>query len=190
MTQDNDAVARAAMLHTGRMTSTRAARQRPTPEQLVPYLKERVYVSFIGLAVLLGLGVHTSDTEPLTAVTSLLIAAIGAGSAGLVSEVIAHLGVHGHLPKASEFGQLVRVSSGALATVVLPVLVLLLAVAGWIPVETALTVAIAIMALTLGAVGYLAVFRSSLRWWTKLAVFVALVVFGLVVILVQLLAHG
>jgi hypothetical protein len=172
------------------MTSTSAARQRPTPEQLVPYLKERVYVSFIGLAVLLGLNAHASDTEPLTAVTSLLIAAVGAGSAGLVSEIIAHLGVHGHLPKAAEFGGLVRVSSGALATVVLPVVVLLLAVAGWIPVETALAVAIAVMALTLGAVGYLAVFRSSLRWWAKLAVFFALLVFGLVVILVQLLAHG
>ena len=172
------------------MTSTRAARQRPTPEQLVPYLKERIYVSFIGLAVLLALTTHAAETEPLTAVTSLLIAAVGAGSAGLASEIIAHLGVHGHLPKAAEFGHLVRVSSGALATVVLPVLVLLLAVAGWLPVETALVVAIAVMALTLGAVGYLAVFRSTLRWWTKLAVFFALLVFGLVVILVQLLAHG
>jgi hypothetical protein len=172
------------------MTTTQAARPDHTPEEIVPYVKERIYVTFIGLAVLLGINTHAAETEPLAAVASLVIAAVGAGSAGLVSEIIAHLAAHGTLPTAAEFRHQVRVSLGALATVILPVLALLLAVAGLVPVQTALTIAIAIMAITLGAVGYLSVFRSSLRWWAKLAVFFALVVFGLVVILVQLLAHG
>jgi hypothetical protein len=163
---------------------------RPSPAQLVPYLKERVYVTFIGLAVLLALNTHAADVDPLTAVGSLLVAAVGAGLAGLVSEVIAHLAVHTHLPDAAELRYLVRVSAGALATVALPVVVLLLAVAGLVPIEVALGIAIWIMALTLGAVGYIAVFRSRLTWWTKLAVFAALLLLGLIVIGVQLLAHG
>jgi hypothetical protein len=164
--------------------------ERPTPAQLVPYLKERVYVTFIGLAVLLTLSGHASDTEPGGAVASLVIAAVGAGLAGLVSEVVAHLAVHGHLPDGRETRHLLRVSSGALATIVVPVIVLLLAVAGLVPVEIALPIATWVMALTLGAVGYIAVFRSSLAWWKKLAVFATLVLFGLLVIGVQLLAHG
>lgn len=162
----------------------------PTPAQLVPYLKERVYVTFIGLAVLLALSAHASETDPATAVGSLLIAALGAGLAGLVSEIIAHLAVHNHLPDAAELRYLVRVSAGALATVALPVVVLLLAVAGLVPIELALGIAIWVMALTLGAVGYIAVFRSKLSGWAKLAVFGVLLLLGLVVIGVQLLAHG
>ena len=163
---------------------------RPAPAQLVPYLKERVYVTFIGLAVLLALNTHAADVEPLTAVGSLLVAALGAGLAGLVSEIVAHLAVHSHLPDAAELRYQVRVSGGALTTVALPVVVLLLAVAGLVPIEIALGIAIWLMALTLGAVGYIAVFRSRLAWWTKLAVFAALLLLGLLVIGVQLLAHG
>jgi hypothetical protein len=163
---------------------------RPAPAQLVPFLKERVYVTFIGLAVLLALNTHAADVEPLTAVGSLLVAALGAGLAGLVSEIVAHLAVHSHLPDAAELRYQVRVSGGALATVALPVVVLLLAVAGLVPIEIALGIAIWLMALTLGAVGYIAVFRSRLAWWTKLAVFAALLLLGLLVIGVQLLAHG
>jgi hypothetical protein len=164
--------------------------ERPTPSQLVPYLKERVYVTFIGLAVLLALSPHASEAEPAEVVASLVIAAVGAGLAGLVSEVIAHLAVHGHLPDAGGMYQLLRVSSGSLATIVIPVIVLLLAVWDLVAVETALGIAVWVMALTLGAVGYVAVFRSRLVWWKKLAVFAGLAVLGLLAIGVQLLAHG
>jgi hypothetical protein len=163
---------------------------RPDPEQLVPYLKERIYVTFIGLAVLLALNVHPADTSAGAVVGSLAIAAVGAGLAGLVSDVIAHLAVHGTMPDAAELHYLVRVALGALATIVVPVVVLLLAVAGLISLELALPIAIWVMALTLGAVGYMAVFRSALAWWKKLAVFAALALFGLLAIGVQLLAHG
>jgi hypothetical protein len=157
---------------------------------MVPYLKERVYVTFIGLAVLLALSAHSSDTVPAEVVGSLVVAALGAGLAGLVSELVAHLAAHGHLPDAGEMRHLLRVSSGALATIVAPVLVLLLAVVGLVPIEIALGIAVWVMAVTLGAVGYAAVFRSRLAWWKKLAVFAALVVVGLLVIGIQLLAHG
>jgi len=157
---------------------------------MVPYLKERIYVTFIGLAVLLALGGHGAETDPLTAVTSLVIAAVGAGLAGLISEIVAHLAVKGNLPDAAEMRFLVRVSAGALATVILPVVILLLALVGWIDTQLALTIAVWVMAVTLGAIGYIAVFRASLRWWAKLAVFGGLLLFGLVVVGVQLLAHG
>ena len=65
----------------------------PTEQQLVPYLKERVYVTFIGLAVLLAVSGHGGETDAAGAVTSLLIAAVGAGLAGLISEIVAHLAV-------------------------------------------------------------------------------------------------
>jgi len=164
--------------------------QHPTEQQLVPYLKERIYVTFIGLAVLLALGGHGAETDPLTAVSSLVIAAVGAGLAGLISEIVAHLAVKGNLPDAAEMRFLVGVSAGALATVILPVVILLLALVGWIDTQLALDIAVWVMAITLGAIGYMAVFRASLPWWTKLAVFGGLLLFGLVVVGVQLLAHG
>ena len=169
---------------------TPAAARREGAERLVPYLKERVYVSFIALAVLLAMNAHPGDTTAGGALGSLLVAAIGAGLAGLVSEVVAHLAVHEHLPDRAEMLHLVRVSSGALATVVLPSLVLLLALVGLVPIGAALSIAVATLALTLGAVGYLAVVRSKLAWYTKLAVFFVLFVLAVLVIAVQLLAHG
>jgi hypothetical protein len=172
------------------MTPPTATVSEERARQLVPYLKERVYVSFISLAVLLALGAHPADTTPATALGALLVAAIGAGLAGLVSEVIAHLALHEHLPSRAEAGHLVRISSGALATVALPAVVLLVSLAGLLPIVPALNIAVAVLALTLGAVGFLAVVRSRLRWYTKLAVFFVLFVLGVMVIAVQLLAHG
>jgi hypothetical protein len=162
----------------------------PTEQQMVPYLKERVYVTFIGLAVLLALSGHGAETDAVAAVTSLLIAAVGAGLAGLISEIVAHLAVKGSLPDAAEMRFLVRVSGGALATVILPVVILLFAVFGVVDAQLALTVAVWVMAFTLGTIGYVAVFRARLPWWTKLAVFGSLLLFGLLVVGVQLLAHG
>ena len=163
----------------------------PDEKQLVPFLKERIYVTFIGLAVLLALTGHGAETDALTAVTSLVIAAVGAGLAGLISEIVAHLAVKGSLPDAAEIRFLVRVSAGALATVIIPVVILLFAVAGVLDAQLALTIAVWVMAITLGAIGYLAVFRAkNLPWWTKLAVFGGLLLFGVVVVGVQLLAHG
>lgn len=172
------------------MTSSTGTASAARARQLVPYLKERVYVSFISLAVLLALGAHPADTTPSTALGALLVAAIGAGLAGLVSEIIAHLAVHEHLPSRAETARLVAVSGGALATVALPAVVLLLSLAGLVPIAIALNLAVAVLALTLGAVGLLSVVRSKLPWYTKLGVFFVLFVLGVIVIAVQLLAHG
>jgi hypothetical protein len=90
----------------------------------------------------------------------------------------------------SETGHLVRISAGALATVALPAAALLLSLAGVLTIGVALNVAVAVLALTLGAVGFLAVVRSRLPWSTKLGVFFVLFVLGVIVIAVQLLAHG
>jgi hypothetical protein len=60
--------------------------EQPQPHQLVPYLKERIYVTFIGLAVLLALNTHPDDTSAGAVAGSLVIAAVGAGLAGLVSD--------------------------------------------------------------------------------------------------------
>jgi len=171
-------------------SSTTRAASAERARELVPYLKERVYVSFISLAVLLALGAHPEDTTPATALGALLVAAIGAGLAGLVSEIIAHLAVHEHLPSRAETAHLVRVSSGALATVALPAVVLLLSLAGLLPIAVAVNIAVGVLALTLGAVGFLAVVRSRLPWLAKLGVFFVLFVLGVLVIAVQLLAHG
>jgi hypothetical protein len=162
----------------------------PSVAQLVSYLKERVYVSFISLAVLLALSTHPSETSPVLAIGTLVIAAVGAALAGLVSEIIAHLAVHGTLPGGADLRHLLRVSSGALATVVLPAVVLLLAELGLLDIETALTVAVALLAVTLGAVAFLSVARAKLAWWKKLAVSFVVLVLGVLVIAVQVLAHG
>ncbi|QBR92327.1 hypothetical protein [Nocardioides euryhalodurans] len=151
-------------------------------------LKERVYITFTALAVVLALGSHAESAG--RAALTLLIAVTGTALAVLVADVVAHVVVHARLPTGRELGSMVRVSSSALASLLLPFVFLGLGVAGIWESDTALRAATIALVVALVAIGYLAVRRLQLPLLQRLVVLLAEVVLGLAVIALELLAHG
>ncbi|GAA3406154.1 hypothetical protein [Pseudarthrobacter polychromogenes] len=154
-------------------------------------LKERVYVTFTALAVVLALQSHSEEslTAGQAAVT-LAITVIGTLMAVFVADLISHLAVHEKTPTRPELLRMAQVSFGAFAAAVLPLIFIALAGLGWWEITTALQAATAALVLTLVLIGYLAIRRIHMAWWKRLIALVAEFVLGLAVIGLELIAHG
>ncbi|WES63476.1 hypothetical protein P0L94_13510 [Microbacter sp. GSS18] len=155
---------------------------------LVSYFKERVYATFTGLAIVLV--VSGSHPDPEHAFLALIFGVLGITTAGFVSEIVGHLVVHSHFSSRAEVMVPLRVSSAALATVVLPAAFIGAAWAGWLDIELALMIAAWIYVGTLVVIGLLAVRSSRLRWWQTLLALGMLVALGALVLLLQTLAKS
>lgn len=156
----------------------------------VAYLKERVYVSFTGLAIVLVLFDRAEHVDPPAAFTTLLVGLLGVTAAAFASDVIAHLSVHHEFPDAKELLVLLRISLGSLSTAVAPLAMIALAWLGVLRMEPALAIATYIYIAILGVVGWLAVRHAHLRMIQKLIALAMLFALALAVVLIQMLAHG
>jgi hypothetical protein len=161
---------------------------RENPEDRAERLKERVYVTFAALAVVLTLRTHEIGAG--TAATTLLITVGGTLLAVLLADVVSHLAVHAALPTRAEARHMVGVCTGALGVLALPMVFLGVAVSGAWPVAGALRASTIALVASLGVVGWLAVRRVALPRWQKLAVLAAEVALGVAVVGLELLAHG
>jgi hypothetical protein len=167
----------------------RADAPAPTPEERADRLKERVYVTFAALAVVLTLRSH-GDVTAGVAATTLLITVGGTLLAVLLADVVSHIAVHAALPTAAETRHMVAVCTGALGVLVLPMLFVGVAASGSWTVDGALRASTIALVASLGVVGWLAVRRVALPGWQKLLVLVAEVALGVAVVSLELLAHG
>ncbi|MET0974862.1 MAG: hypothetical protein ABWX82_04255 [Leifsonia sp.] len=154
------------------------------------YLKERVYATFTGLAIVLVLAANVDEHTAEAALFSLVIGVLGITVAGYASDMIAHLAVHRTLPERSEHGRMIRVAGGAISTVILPAILLGLAWAGVFQLVGALRAVTIVYLVTLAAIAYLAVRRARLSWWMQLAALLSLVLLGGIVVVLQTLAHA
>lgn len=164
-------------------------RDRPVDER-VEALKERVYATFTGLAIVL---VQHENAEHLTATRAtltLLVGIVAITAAGLAADVIAHIVVHAELPRRHALGRMLRVAGSALASASVPLVLLVLAIAGVFELEGALRAASIVYLVTLGIIGYVAVRRTHVAWWEQLVALGLLVLLGLAVVVLQQLAHG
>ncbi|MFC7533811.1 hypothetical protein [Actinoplanes sp. GCM10030250] len=157
-------------------------------EHRAELLKERVYITFTALAVVLALRSHhpTADEAAVT----LLIAVTGTLLAVFVADVVSHIAVHAALPMRSELRQMLRVVFGALGSLLLPFVFLALAAGEVWKVEAALRASTIALVSALIAIGYGAVRRVRLPLWQKLIVLFAEFALGAAVVAVELLAHG
>ncbi|MFI5492224.1 hypothetical protein [Actinoplanes sp. NPDC051859] len=151
-------------------------------------LKERVYITFTALAVVLALRSHEATAEE--AVKTLLIAVTGTLLAVFVADVVSHIAVHAALPARPEVQRMVRVSFGAATVLGLPLLFLGLALAETWPADRALRASTTALVVSLGVIGYLAVRRVRLPLWQKGIVLLAEVALAAAVVGLELLAHG
>lgn len=167
------------------MTSSAA-----TTSIAVQYLKERIYVSFTGLAIVLVLYNAPGHHDAPHAFFVLLLGLLGVTTAAFTSDVIAHLAVHRHFPHGRELQVLGRVSLSALSTAVIPLILIALAWGEIIDLSTALIISAYLYIGLLGLIGWAAVRRAHLSVGQKLGVATILVILALIVLAIQTLAHG
>ncbi|MGW8564580.1 hypothetical protein [Isoptericola sp. NPDC055881] len=161
-----------------------------TPDQRAARLKERVYVTFAALAVVLALRGHVEGLTAGKAATTLVITVGGTLLAVLVAELVSHVVVHGALPTRAEGRHMVGVVASAGGVVVLPLVFLWCAGRGAWTVEGALTASTTALLVSLGVVGYVAVRRVAVPAWQKWLLLLAEVALGAAVVGLEVLAHG
>ncbi|WP_308798480.1 hypothetical protein [Agromyces silvae] len=152
-------------------------------------LKERVYATFTGLAIVLVQWGNVEHLDASRATYALLIGIFGITVAGFVADVIAHMSVHAAFPNGAELGRMLRIAGTALASAFVPVVLLVLAWADVIGLEPALRSASIVYLATLAVIGYFAVRRTRLGWWQQVVALAILVALGGLVIVLQQLAH-
>lgn len=171
----------------------RERRSRPDresePVTYAAYLRERVYASFTGLAIVLVVS-GSDHPEAQHAFLALVLGVVGIVVAGFVSEVVSHMLTHQVTPDRAEGRHLLRVAGGGLATLTVPAVLLGLAWIGVLDLGFALDLAAFGYVATLGIIGWLAVRRSRLSPRGRLIVFALLLGLGLLVILLQTLAKS
>jgi len=166
-----------------------AAPDELTRETIAVRLRERIYVTFASLAVVLTLTAHAEDLAAGTAALSLLISALGTVVAAYAADLISHIVVHGDMPDREEGRGMRSASLGAITVIGLPLAALGLAALGLWTVGTALTIGAGVLVATLGLVTWLGVRRADrLRLVQKVLALAGLTVLGLVVVGLKLLA--
>ncbi|MFJ4222970.1 hypothetical protein [Microbacterium sp. NPDC089695] len=161
-----------------------------SPQLRAAALKERVYVTFTALAVVLAMLSHSADLTVGGAATTLTISVLGTALAVFVADFVSHIAVHQHLPTAAETRDMIGTSASALAVLPVPLLTLGGAALDWWSLTGALTAAMWVLLGTLIVIGYLAIRRVRLPWWQRLVVLGAEAVLGAAVIALELIAHG
>jgi hypothetical protein len=173
----------------GRGRGHRRRHDRPEDER-AEALKERVYATFTGLAIVLVQHANVEHVTAARATLTLLVGIVAITAAGFVAGVIAHLAYHSAFPDRDELGRMLRVSGSAIASAAAPLIVLALAAFGVFELEPALRTASILYLVALGLVGYIAVRRTNAAWWKQLVALGILVALGLAVVGLQQLAHG
>lgn len=158
-------------------------------EQRGEQLKERVYITFTALAVVLALRAEAHEETAGHAGGTLAVAVVGTLLAVFVADYVAHITVHEALPTRSELRHMVVVVLGAAETLVIPLLIIGLAALHVLTLEVALTTCTVVLVVTLVAVSYLAVRRLRLPILQRILVLLAEFVLSLIVVGLELLAH-
>lgn len=153
-------------------------------------LKERIYVTFTALAVVIALWADRDHITPVQAEATLLITVVGTVLAVLTADLMSHLVVHSAMPTPPRVRHMLRVSLGAGSAAVLPVVFVGLAAVGVWTLAGALRASEVALLVALGVVGYLAVRRVRLPGWQRLLILLGEAVLGVAVIGLELLAHG
>jgi hypothetical protein len=152
-------------------------------------LKERIYITFASLAVVLAIDSH-GHAVPLDAFLTLLVTVLGTLLAIFVADVISFTVAHERTMRRSELRHAVAASFGTLSAITAPLVFLFLAVLGVWEVETALRASAIALIATLVVIGWVAVHKVELTWWQRLIALGGEAVLALGVVGLQLLAHS
>lgn len=151
-------------------------------------LKERIYATFTGLAILGAISTvgHSTGWD---AFVSIAVGVLGISAAGFLAEVLSHQVNHQTLPDRSELGVMGRIALSALGSASAPLVLLAVAGLGILDIELALQIGMAVYALTLVVIFLIASHRSGLRPMQRMLSSRLFVALALVVVAVLLIAH-
>ena len=161
-----------------------------TPQYMAVVLRERIYGGVACLSTLLVLISHLDAHA--TAWAALIDAAAAAGSlwaASLFADYVSHVAAHGKAA-SGEAARSLRASGQILEASAVPLILLVLAGAGAMPLDTALYGGVWASVGALGLFALLAARRTQLPWWGRAALVAALVALGALVVAVRTLAHS
>jgi hypothetical protein len=140
--------------------------------------------------VILALSSYAGDESAANAALTLAITVLGTVTAAFTAELISHVVAHATLPDRDELRYLISTCVQALGVIVLPLVFLGLAGLGSWELHRALRAASTVLIVTLAAIGYLGVRRARIPRRHKFVLLLVLVALGLLVVLLELLAHG
>lgn len=168
--------------------------QKPAPDQdelekSAERLKERVYVTFTALAVLMALSMHADTETPGRAALTLFITVLGVLLASFCADLVAHTVVHQHLPGRVDLRHMIKVGTGALGAVTLPLLLIGAAGLGLFGLPAALKVGQVVLIVTLGALAFIALRRVQLPLVQRVLLVAALAAVGTLAVALELVAH-
>jgi hypothetical protein len=152
-------------------------------------LKERIYVTFTALAVVIAIASH-GEASSGEALTTMLITVVGTLLAVFVADVLSGMIVHERLLTRAEFRRVLGVTVGSIGAVFVPVVFLVVGVVGLWSDEGAIRAALVALVVGLVVSALLAVRKANLRWWQRLVALVGLGAVGLLVLLLETFAHG
>lgn len=159
------------------------------PERFAERLRERVYVGFTALAVLLALSAHAHETAPAAAAKTLFITVLGVLLAGFGADLVAYVVAHSAVPRWAEVRQMVRVGLGGLASVALPLVLIGLAGLGVMPLPRALAVSQLVLLVTFGVIALVALRRVRIPLWQRILLIAALMAVCALAVLLEYAAH-
>jgi uncharacterized membrane protein len=157
-------------------------------EQRAEQLRERIYITFAALAVVIALDNH--GVGAAEALGTLVVTVLGTLLAVFVADVISHIVVQERMLTRPEMRHAVITSFGALTAVILPAVFLILAIVGVWSTDAALRVSSIALVAALVVIGYTAIRRIRVTWWKRLLALGAEALLGLVVVGLQVLAKG
>jgi hypothetical protein len=152
-------------------------------------LKERIYLTFTALAVVIVIDSHGHVTAG-DAMRTLAFTTAGTLLAVTVADVVAHLAAHARVLTGKELRHALTVALDAIGAVTLPFIFLVLALLDVWSVHSALIASKSALVAALVAIGWAAVRRVRLPWWQKLIALGGEAALGLAVIGLEILAHG
>jgi len=159
------------------------------PEERSAYLKERVYVTFTALAVVIALRSHAEHLEAGDAALTLAVTILGVLLASFVAEIVAHVITHDAFPERGRLARAARTSYTAFGAVTVPLVLLGLAALDVVGVDVALKAGQTVLVVTLGVVVVSPLRRLPLPGWKKAALVVAMAGVGVLAVLLEVLAH-
>ncbi len=157
-------------------------------QERAAHLKERIYVAFAALAVVLGLQRH--HAEAAESIVTLAVTILGLLLAVFTADVVAHIVVHERAMSRRELRTASLTSFGAVGSLAAPGVFLLLALLDVWSTDAALTASAIALVGALVVIGWAAVRRLDLTWWQRLVALGAEAALGVAVVGLQLVAHG
>ncbi len=154
-------------------------------------LRERIYATLTGVAVLMLLLIHVDEESTWSAVVSVVLAMGTLWIASLFSELLAHGVVRNHpeYVKRDVRSEIFSTAGQSLVTMVVPVALLLVSLTGLWGLRTALILAIASLMLTLATAAIFAVRNTAFPFWARAAIVLGELALGGIVILGKILTH-